>query len=400
MYISSSLYRFIELNKMQRELLETPEVQRLRYLKQLAVVDKVYPDATHTRFPHALGVSHLAGEFADFLRLPNEDKFLVQAAGLLHDVGHPPFCHVTNRYLKRMLGDRGINEHEDLSQQIVEGRFVLNLPGAGQIPGILQRYSLDPEDVGRLVSNTYTKKPYLQAIISGGVDADKMDYLKRDSENSGVISGNIDQQRILQLALVNNSHLEFDPKAISPVREMLQARATMYNEVYNHRTSHIVSRMLQKALLMSFDIGENHDFYNLGDEELMMRLMNSEDKNVRELALRIKYRRLYKIAFQIRMVTSDEYKELVDKLKMMGEERIEATLQQRLDMQPGEVLAAFPKIKSISFQKLFEMRKIRIFNMEGKNTNYSYFNVYCDRSDAERVAQETRAFLQRMRNFE
>ncbi|MCK4669558.1 MAG: HD domain-containing protein [Nanoarchaeota archaeon] len=400
MFISSSLYRFVELNDLQEELLETPEIQRLRYLKQLAVVDKVFPDATHTRFAHAIGVSNLAGEFAIFLKLEKNEKFLVQAAGLLHDVGHPPFSHVTNRFLKTILGDRDIKNHEDLSRQIVEGQFVLNLPGAGQIPNILQKYGLDPKVVGELVTNSHTGKPYLQAVISGGVDADKLDYLRRDSESSGVVSGNIDQQRILQLALINNNHLEFDPKAISPVKEMLQARSTMYNEVYNHRTAHVVTRMLQKALQMSFDIGENKDFYNLGDEELMMRLMNSENKQIRNLALRIKYRKLYKIAFQIRMVTTDQYKELVDKLKQMGEQRIEAAFQQRLNMQPGEVLAAFPKVQNISFQKLFELRKIRIFNMDGKNTNYSYFNVYCDKSNVERVKQETRAFLERMKTFE
>ena len=84
----------------------------------------------------------------------------------------------------------------------------------------------------------------------------------------------------------------------------------------------------------------------------------------------------------------------------MGEERIEAALQQRLNLQTGEVLAAFPKVQNISFQKLFDMRKIRIFDMGGKNTNYSYFNVYCDKSNVERVAQETRAFLERMKTFE
>jgi HD superfamily phosphohydrolase len=400
MFVSSSLYRFVELNKLQMELLDTPEVQRLRYLKQLALVDKIFPDATHTRFTHAIGVSHLATQFAKALNLSAEETSLIQAAGMLHDVGHPPFCHVTNRFLKQILGDRGIDEHEELSRQIIEGKFVLNLPGAGQIHSILEKHGIDPKDVGALVTNSYTVKPYLQAIISGGVDADKLDYLKRDSENTGVVSGNVDQHRILQLSLLNNSHLEFDPKAISPVKEMLQARSTMYNEVYIHRTSHLASRMLQKALQLSFELGENKDFYNLGDEELMMRLMNSESEMVCGLALRIKYRKLYKVAFQLRMITTDEIIKLVEKLKEMGEDRIEEMLQQRLNLQPGEVLAAFPKVQNIAFQKLFELRKIRIFNMEGKHTNYSYFNLYCDKENVDRVNQEIKAFLERMKTFE
>ncbi|MBD3259741.1 HD domain-containing protein [Candidatus Woesearchaeota archaeon] len=373
----------------------------MRYLKQLSFVEKVFPDATHTRFTHALGVSFLSGQFAKKLNLSESEVRLVQAAGLLHDVGHLPFSHSLDIFIPKLFNGKNIYTHEDLGRAIVAGKIKLDLPDAGKIPSILEKYKLNPEDVGSLIAKQFTLKPYLQKIISGGVDADRLDFLKRDSMNTGVVSGNVDQERILQLALINNNNLEFHHKAISPVREMLNARNVMYNEVYIHRTVNLSETMLQKAVELEID--NLPDLPKMGDEELLMRLEQSKNEKVKELAQRIKYRKLYKIAYQIPMHSATEkIKENIEALKKKGTKRIESELiglinkkrkilNNNEEIRNGDVLASFPNVEKIKYQKIFDKQEINVFSPGKKNTNYSYFNVICEKSlkaEAEYAVKE------------
>jgi len=404
MNISSSIYRFMDLNKMQQELVDTAEMQRLRYLKQLSFVEKVFPDATHTRFTHALGVSFLSGLFAQQLKVDEAEIRLVQAAGLLHDVGHLPFSHSLDEFIPVIFKGKNIFTHEELGRAIVTGQINLDLPDAGKIPSILEKYKVNPEDVGSLITKQFTLKPYLQKIVSGGVDADRLDFLKRDSQNTGVVSGNVDQERIMQLALINNGNLEFHHKAISPVREMLNARNVMYNEVYIHRTVNLVETMLKKAV--ELEINNLSDMYNLGDDELIARLIQSKNEKVKELAQRIKFRRLYKIAFQLKMHgLTDKQKNILEKLKTKGTKIIEQELidlvnkkRKLLDNQDeiacGDILVSFPNVEKVSYQKLFDKQEINLFTPGKRNTNYSHFNVMCTANMKAEVEYAVKEYLE------
>lgn len=406
MNISSPIYRFIEFNPMQQELVDTPEMQRLRYLKQLSFVEKVFPDATHTRFTHALGVSFLAGQFAKQLKVSESEVRLVQAAGLLHDVGHLPFSHSLDIFVPQILKGKNIYTHEELGRAIVTGQIKLDLPGAGKIPYILEKYKLNPEDVGSLIAKQFNLKPYLQKIISGGVDADRLDFLKRDSLNTGVVSGNVDQERILQLALVNNNNLEFHHKAISPIREMLNARNVMYNEVYIHRTVNLAETMLKKAV--ELEIENLSDLPKMGDDELLMRLEQSKSHKVKEIAQRIKYRNLYKIAFQIQMhSTNEKQKKTIDLLKKKETGKIEMELIELInkkrqilgnnqELEYGDVLASFPHVEKIKYEKLFDKQEINVYIPGKRNTNYSYFNVICEEKLKAEVEYAVKEYLENL----
>ena len=173
MKIHLALYGAIELDEIQNELMDTPELQRLRGIKQLGLVEKAYPDGVNTRFAHALGVSYIAGKIAENLKLDSTEKRLVQLAGLLHDIGHTPYSHT----LETLLPE----DHMVLTRQLVTGEKQLNLPGAGTIHKILYKHGLNPETRGDLITEKYQGKKYLQQIIHSEVDADQLEYLKRDA---------------------------------------------------------------------------------------------------------------------------------------------------------------------------------------------------------------------------
>jgi len=208
----------------------------------------------------------------------------------------------------------------------------------------------------------------------------------------------------MQLALVNNNNLEFHHKAISPVREMLNARNVMYNEVYIHRTVNLVETMLKKAV--ELDIDNLHDIYNIGDEELITRLAQSKNEKVKELAERIKFRKLYKIAFQIKMHgVVDKQKKIIERLKSKGTKKIEQEmidlvnkkrklLENKDEVSCGDILVSFPNVEKVRYQKLFDKQEINVFSSATKNTNYSYFNVVCSSELKAEVDYAVKEYLE------
>src|SRR3954467_13837688 len=193
--IRDPLHNNIRLDPLARELIETPAFQRLRYVRQLGLAFLVYPGATHTRFEHALGTYHLArrslallNEENSLVALPADECAIVAAAALLHDLGHYPFSHA--------LEEIGAMHHEEVARALIAG---------GEIGAILTR-QLGKDAPARIISLVRGESDSpLQRLISGSLDLDKLDYLRRDAFMCGVSYGDIDVDRLLKsLVLVRD----------------------------------------------------------------------------------------------------------------------------------------------------------------------------------------------------
>ena len=256
MFVNDPIHGFIELNELQSSLLELPELQRLQWIKQLGLSFLSYPGGAHTRACHVIGVSHVAGLMADTLDLLPEQKWMVQAAGMLHDVGHTPFSHA----LESLLPE----DHMELTRNLITGQARYTFPRAGWIPEMLRRYGLDPEEVGDLVTGDHPD-PILQHVIHGPIDADQLDYLLRDSYFTGIAHGNIDLYRILHTLKPDRGigGLILLEKGIDAIEEMLVARDHMYSAVYAHRTGRIAETMLLRA--MELAVSSIEGWYEMSD---------------------------------------------------------------------------------------------------------------------------------------
>ena len=297
MYVRDPVHGSIRLSPLQEELLKTVEVQRLSHIHQLGTTYQCYPGAHGMRLVHALGVSHLAGRIGDHVlhSVPGlsdgecEQMIeIVEAAGMLHDIGHTPWSHTLEPLQIELTG----SNHMDLVARLVTGVDTMPIRGAGRISGILRDHDIDPEDIAALITSSYEKLPCLQQMIFGEVDADMLDYLQRDFYFTGVAYGHIEVDRLISTMTVSEGRLLFQIKAIDAIRDFLMARLQMYTSVYLHRKTRIVDQMLLHAARRSIvELGEISDFSVLTDDELLSFLANgSSDPWVREIAWRIKFR--------------------------------------------------------------------------------------------------------------
>lgn len=221
--IRCPVHGFIGLTDLELRIIDQPAFQRLRRIKQLAWTDYVYPGASHSRFEHSLGVMHLAGRLYEAVVKASEDTLkevfkytdaglsrdwqIVRLAALLHDVGHPPFSHATEHLLPMKAPENyslfsGTADpvkryaHEDYSVAIIEKILAEVIE---QHPSNRRNSKITANEVTSLISNQAPEGANLfwKDIISGQLDADRMDYLLRDSLHAGVSYGNFDLNRIV-----------------------------------------------------------------------------------------------------------------------------------------------------------------------------------------------------------
>ncbi len=219
--LNDPVYGFISLQSdIIFDIIEHPVFQRLRHIRQLGLSCLVYPGANHTRFEHALGAVHLTRLAIDVLlskqvEISKAESEAVSLAVLLHDIGHGPFSHALEHSLVY-----GVS-HEDIS--------------------LLLMHKLNDEFEGRLdmaiqiFKNQYHKK-FLHQLVSGQLDVDRLDYLRRDSFFSGVVEGTIGSDRIIKMLNVRDDKLVVEQKGIYSVEKFLIARRLMYWQVYLHKT--------------------------------------------------------------------------------------------------------------------------------------------------------------------
>ena len=233
--IKDSVHNHIELDGVAADLLDTPPVQRLRYVRQLGTVSLVYPSANHTRFEHTLGVYHLVRQACAHLGLDERTTLHLEAASMVHDIGHTAFSHNLEPLLERETD----SAHDDID----------HLLRADPIATVLDEYDLSIRRIRSLVHGRGT----VGQLLAGELDVDRMDYLVRDAHHTGVPYGTIDPGRLLhQLAIVDGD-LVLEEGNVQSAESLLIARALMNPTVYNHHVSRISKAMLRRALMRLFD---------------------------------------------------------------------------------------------------------------------------------------------------
>jgi HD superfamily phosphohydrolase len=222
--ISDPIYQFIRLYPKELKVIDSFVFQRLRYVKQLGVAHMVFPSAQHTRFEHSLRVMNLAGEMSVSLGYKDQRLFeIVRLAGLLHDVGHPPFSHTT----EVLLGDKS---HEHIGKELV----------LGEVGEELKSLGFSQEDV-ELLARLAFKEPKdeeersLSHIITGEPGADRMAYLRRDAYFCGTSYGFFDYRRILNHLERQNGKKCVNKSALRTLESFFLGRFFMYVQVYFHK---------------------------------------------------------------------------------------------------------------------------------------------------------------------
>ena len=242
--VRDPVHGFIYFNETEMKIVGSPAFQRLRYIRQLAFTHLVYPGAEHSRFAHSMGVMEFATKIFEILMTKhlgsklkwskarvNRNRQMLRIAALLHDTGHPPFSHASEELLP------GIS-HEEISR-----RFMLDDPIASFIEEFKRDLNISPADVAGFFSskNIDPDVSLLKEIFAGEIDADKLDYLYRDSLFTGVHYGRFDYQRLIQsLRLIDdprvgNVVIAVEHGGLHALEAMVLARYFMFTQVYFHK---------------------------------------------------------------------------------------------------------------------------------------------------------------------
>src|SRR5437870_10187262 len=226
-------------------LIDTPEFQRLRRIKQLGLGLYTYQGAEHSRFTHSLGALHLITRILDRLgesySIAPEDRAAVRAAALLHDVGHGPFSHAMEKTL-------GVH-HEQLTMLAVTSEET-------ELPQILRSYSIElPRRVASIVEGTF-RPAALAQLVSSQLDVDRMDYLLRDSLMTGAKYGLYYLEWIINALQIDEAadRIYVAARGVFAVEEYLQARYYMFRQVYFHRTLRSAEAVLRAALQRALEL--------------------------------------------------------------------------------------------------------------------------------------------------
>jgi uncharacterized protein len=246
-------------------LIDCPEVQRLRKVRQLALASLVYHGAEHSRFSHTLGVMHLASRLFDLgLRNAGEtanpgERAVVIAAALLHDTGHPPFSHAVEKEV-------GVS-HEDVSESVIRGDTVVH--------HVLESFG-GSEFLDKVADHITGRSDDRTAdLISSQLDADRLDYVLRDGYHAGVPNSQFDLARIAQLARLDDDGLGFDARAQLAIEGYLLARYHLYLQLYFHKTNRAGEVVLRAILRRARYLYKNGD--GLGTADAAIKDLFGED---------------------------------------------------------------------------------------------------------------------------
>ncbi|UAL08052.1 MAG: HD domain-containing protein [Candidatus Methanogranum gryphiswaldense] len=365
-------------------------MQRLRNVKQLDMGYMVFPGANHTRFEHCLGVYHLAGRMADSLCLSEDDKRTVMAAGLLHDVGHPPFSHTLEELIFNSTG----LDHMDMARKLIMGEIRTYrerdedlFGGKCSIAEVLKDSGIDPKKVCDLIAyaasqssgefvdkrSYFPSGDYVHQIIHGPIDADQMDYLMRDAHYTGVTWGAIDIERVLSTIRVHNDRIVMERGGIVAAEGLMVARSLMYSAVYYHMTVRILKMMLIKAVECSnLNIDEIHTW----DDADLVNASISDGGKASYITRSVISRKLYKSALTIYSEDTDE--ETAAMLAQYSSYRSKKELEMEIADKAGvditEVIVDMPSRSTMLSEVKIGKTDVTILDPNGKVRSITKFS--------------------------
>jgi len=323
--VRDPIFGYIKYNHLERDIINSSPFQRLRYIRQLSLTNLVYPGADHTRFAHSLGVMEMASRIFDTLMAKHQsdlewdnesvdrNRQLLRLMALLHDTGHPPFSHASEE-----LFENGI-EHEDYTVAIIKSPPISEIIDAwAHKSGV----DITSDLVSKAFAGRFVDKDvaFLTQIFSGEIDADRMDYLLRDSLFAGVTYGKFDYERLIHtLCLIpdpgdedGNLILAVEEGGIHAIEALILARYFMFTQVYFHRVRrsydhHLVEFLRHEGLEGGvYPRISNLEEYLGWDDVRVINLMR-ERSSKNEDAQAILTRNHYVEAFQTKEhITSEE----------------------------------------------------------------------------------------------
>ena len=411
--INDAIHGQFKLEGVVEELLSTPEMNKLSHIKQLGLAHLVFPGAHHTRFEHSLGVSHIAGKMADSLSFGEHDKSTLQAAAMLHDVGHGPYSHT----LEHILSDRGGMDHMSVTKGIISGDYDViiedeqkSIGERKSIPDVLEKFGLDPDFVSSLITGpdasgtersllswtegssdfSETDKTMAQ-LIHGPVDCDQLDYLLRDSHFTGVKHGVVDHRRLIGCLSKQSGEIAVEQGGLSALEGMLVARGLMYSAVYFHRVTRVTEVMLSRAVERAGDnLPDSIDLQRRVDAEIWASLHRAGGFS-RDMITRLKYRKLLKICLSRRKegLTPNQIERLVS-ISKESRTRIELEddIALRAGLDPGYVAIDVPSVKLLLSEPRMSQVDIRILGSDGKTRWLKEMTPMADALRKRQVSQE------------
>lgn len=276
MNIRDPVHGQMEFSDLERKIIDLPQMQRLRQIKQVGLTYLVYPGAHHTRFEHSMGTAHLASIMGLKVGLEEDEIKQLRLAALLHDVGHMPFSHDSEEILAPLLGN-----HEKVGANLICKSEIADVLGANYSPAKISGFAFGG-GIGQL--------------ITCGVGADRLDYLLRDAHYTGVAYGVIDWGRILAKLIYKTNRVQVQKGGLEAAESTILARFSMFHTIYYHHAVRIARKMMQKALLIALESGEidTPSILEMGDNSLMSKLGGI--RGCREYVLALENRKLLKRA--------------------------------------------------------------------------------------------------------
>lgn len=389
--IRDCIHGDIEVSGLELALLDTPEMQRLRNIKQLGMAQLVYPAAMHNRFQHSLGTMYLAGRLAIQLGLDEHSTRDIRLAALLHDIGHLPFSHT----LELVLNEHSASDHALVGKDIILTRLSSLLKDNGVKP--------------KAIADTVLGKGPYGNVLSSGVDIDKMDYLVRDAYFTGVAYGVSDLQRLMTVSRLVDGQFMFHKKGLRALESTILARFMMFAAVYDHPTKRIAEQMLLHGLHAMGRRALNVKKLISMDEIDFMSLLRQQTGYVKDMVNRIEMRRLFKRGAEIPRValTPEQTERALDirnnVSKKMG---IENDMADRLGIRRGYLLLdvmpepkGLENIKVLDGKRVIDLRDISAFSRSLLRQRWDDWRVslYCLKEHRKLVSEKgEKLLLQRL----
>jgi len=414
--IRDPIHGLVSRNLKEIAIMDTPAFQRLRRIRQLAMAHLLYPGALHTRFEHSVGAMHVAGLICQRLKddprtkMDQKEEKLIRLAGLLHDIGQGPFSHVSEFLLKRFCNKEALSDTTDINK-IHEQVTVDIITKDREIARILTRN--EREYITGIIRSS-KKHNFRRDIVSSSLDADKMDYLLRDSYFCGVNYGHYDLHKIIDSLRVyeekQESYLAVDQECIYALEQLVLAKYHMMQQVYAHRVRCITDAMIVRGLTLAIEAGnaQLHKLYCYdGSTPFVKNYIKYHDENIvgivcdqadsapaKEIFERLRDRKLFKqvCSFPITEASRhDKSKLVVLEFGSELQKTLEAAASKPLKLDPAKVIVYRRKVKNptvIPEADRFNTEQISVLDQEGKLKELTDFRDLAFSFDREHEAPE------------
>ncbi len=357
--IKDPVHGYVYITEVEKNIIDTYPMQRLRRLRQLAGSEYVYPGANHTRFEHCVGVMYLAGhvlENPNISRIVNDEEVdMCRISALLHDCGHGPFSHVFEHLLIKDLE----KTHEDITSWIIEN---------SEVGDKLSKMGFNAKEVAGLAVGKLHKKDraFLNQIISSAVDVDKQDFIVRDTYHTGAEYGFIDVYRLIHALDVLGENLAVELGALSALEAFVIARIESFKSIYFHRVGRAAQIMLATAMdkaneelgLTAFKTPE--EYMLMDDYTVWAALRKCKASN--EIISNLENRRMLKCAYERTFYEKDT---MISNLfgREAYRKQVQSEIAREASVELDSVIIDVPTVPSVPYHHavLMESTEIPVF---------------------------------------